>query len=188
MHSTRYPLPTQGIPSTFNTEILNTHFFSYLHLKILFPPLLHITVQQLCALSAGEGKGLATVAVSTLINNSLLKINLEPLSSSSSGPQVWAWAFLFCSGENEGDYWEEEAPKCASVLPSKKPGVFPHFLPIFYPFWAYSEGTRREILKGSPFPVILCPHRRIIPLTTPCSPVLHPRNKGGENREGEKCN
>lgn len=106
---------------------------------MLFLPSLYTTVQHLGALSAGEGKGLAMVASSILIDNSLLRINLKPmLVSSSSSLQVWAQAFLFCSGEKEGDYWEEEAAKMIiSATGQEVWGISP-LSPKFYPFWTYS--------------------------------------------------
>lgn len=149
-----YPLPTQGIPSTFNTEIFNTHFFPYLCLKILFLPSLHITVQQPCPLSAGEGKGLATVAISILIVNSLLNINLKPvlLSSSSSLFQVWAQAFFFCSGENELDYWEEEAAKMQISATGQEAWEISLFSPNFLSLLNLLIRYKKRNFKGKSLP------------------------------------
>lgn len=55
---------------------------------------------------------------------------------------------------------------------------FSPFSPMFLPLLSLLKGTKGEMFKGSPFSVILCPHGHFLPLTSPHSPVLHPRNTG----------
>lgn len=185
-----YSLPIQAIPSTFNAKIQTTHFFPYLCLKIRFLPPLHIPVQQPCALSAGEGKGLAMVAISILIANSLLNINLKPMLLSLSSPsfQVWAQAFLFCSEENEVEYWEEEAAKMRISATGQEAWGASPLSPNFLSFLSLLIRYKKRNFKGKSLPGGSLPTQRCSSLTTSCSTVLHPRNTGGENREGQQCN
>lgn len=122
-------------------------------------------------------------AISILIDNFLVGIDLGPTLLSLSSLPVRARAFLvFQWGKRRGFIGKRRQPKRESVLLGKKPGGFPRFLPCFCSFLAYSKSTKGEILKGNPFSVVLCPHGHFLPLTTPRSPVLQPRNTGRGKR------
>jgi len=69
-------------------------------------------------------------AISILIGNSLVNINLEPLLLSVSPLLVRAQAMFFFRGENEGVYWEEKAAKMRVSVTGQEAWGFSPFSPM----------------------------------------------------------